>query len=110
MSAVIVHAALTVIPGALLAALLIVPSIARVVLAGVFGFVPAVLLELLAGSDSGLLAGIAKWFSGLSEGIQAVGLPLLQGVAGGALLIGGVLVSVLLYRNAVHQFDRYSPP
>lgn len=109
MSAVIVHAALTMIPGALLAALLIVPRTTQAVLAGLVGFVPAFLVELLASSNDGLLTGIAEWFSGIGEGIQVVGLPVLQGVAGGALLAGGLLVSILLYRNAVHRFDRYSP-
>ena len=109
MSAVAVHAAVTVLPGALLAALLLVPSAARAVLAGVFGFLPAFLLELIAGSNGGVLIGVTEWFAGLGNGIQAVGLIQLQSVAGGALLFGGVLVSILLYRNAIHRFERYAP-
>jgi hypothetical protein len=109
MSAVAVHAAVTVLPGALLAALLLVPSAARAVLAGVFGFLPAFLLELIAGSDGGVLTGVTEWFAGLGNGIQAVGLTQLRSVAGGALLFGGVLVSILLYRNAIHRFERYAP-
>ena len=109
MSAVAVHAAVTVLPGALLAALLLVPSAARAVLAGVFGFLPAFLLELIAGSDGGVLTGVTEWFAGFGSGIQAVGLTQLRSVAGGALLFGGVLVSILLYRNAIHRFGRYAP-
>jgi len=109
MSAVAIHAAVTVLPGALLAALLLVPSAARAVLAGVFGFLPAFLLELIAGSNGGVLTGVTEWFAGLGNGILAVGLTQLQSVAGGALLFGGVLVSILLYRNAIHRFEQYSP-
>lgn len=110
MSAVAVHVVLTVLPGALLAALLIAPSTARAILAGLFGFVPAFLLELLAESNGGLLAMVAGWFTDIGDGIQAVGLGQVQVVAGGSLLLGGALVSILLYRNAIHRFERYSPP
>lgn len=110
MSAVGVHAALTVGPGALLVALLIAPAVARAILAGVFGYVPAILLELLSGSNDGVLDAAAGVFGDLGEGVQAVGIEPLQIVGGGGLLIGGVLVSVMLYRNAVRRFRRYAPP
>jgi hypothetical protein len=109
MTAVVVHAALTVLPGALLAALVVAPSTARAVLAGLFGFVPAFVIEWLAGSDGGLLAGIAAWFTGVGNAIQALGMLRVQVIGGGAVLIGGVLVSILLYRNAVRRFEQYSP-
>lgn len=109
MSAVAVHVVLSVLPGALLAALLIAPELARVVIAGVSGFVPAFVLGLLPGSNSGLLAGTIEWFSSVGQGVQAVGLAQLQVGGGGMLLVGGVLVSFLLYRNAVNRFERYSP-
>ncbi|MFC6727901.1 hypothetical protein ACFQDG_04515, partial [Natronoarchaeum mannanilyticum] len=110
MSAVGVHAALTVGPGALLAILVVSPAVARAILAGVFGFVPAILLELLAASNGGLLAGADEPFRGIGRAIQAIGLEQLQIGGAAALLIGGVLVSSLLYRRAVRRFDRYTPP
>lgn len=110
MSAVAVHAALIVGPGAVLAALVIAPGTARAVLAGLFGFVPAFLLELLSGSNEGLLTGVSRSFSAIGQAIQGISLGQLQIAGGGALLIGGVLVSILLYRNAVHRFKRYTPP
>ncbi|MCD2200978.1 hypothetical protein LPA44_13895 [Halobacterium sp. KA-4] len=109
MSAVAVHVVLSALPGALLAALLIAPELARVVIAGVFGFAPAFVLGLLPGSNSGLLAGAIEWFSGVGQGVQAVGLAQLQVGGGGMLLVGGGLVAFLLYRNAVHRFEGYSP-
>lgn len=109
MSAVTVHVTLTVIPGTLLAALIIVPNTARAVLAGLFGFVPAFLLEWLAGSNGGRLVGIAEWFIGFGNAIQALGIVQVRGIGGGAVLIGGVIASILLYQNAVHRFEQYSP-
>lgn len=110
MSAVTVHEALTVGPGVVLAALVITPGAARIVFGDLFGFVPAFLLELLSGSNEGLLTGAAESFSTIGQAIQGVGLGQLQIVDGSALLISGVLVSMLLYRNAVHRFERYTPP
>lgn len=100
---------LSVLRGALLAALLITPELAQVVIAGVFGFVSAFVLGLLPGSNNGLLAGATEWFSGVGQEVQAVGLTQLQVGGGGLLLVGGVLISFLLYRNAVNRFGGYSP-
>lgn len=108
MSAVAVHVVLTVLPGALLAMLILIPRIARAVLAG-FGFVPAFLVELLAGSNGGWLAGAAEWFSDVGNGVQAVDPAQLQEVGGGLMLIGGIVVAILLYRNAINRFERYTP-
>lgn len=110
MSAVILHLTVTVIPGALLALLVISPKTARAVLAGLFGFVPAFLLELLIGPDNGLLATAAAWFIDIGKQIQTVSLGKLQGIGGGVVLIGGVIIAILLYQNAIHRFERYSPP
>ena len=74
---------LSVLRGALLAALLITPELARVVIAGVFGFVSEFVLELLPGSNSGLLAEAIEWFSGVGQGVQAVDLTQLQVDVGG---------------------------
>lgn len=110
MSAVIVHIVLTVLPGTILATLVVAPRITRAVLAGSFGFVPAAVLGLLAGSGGGPVATIAGWFGGIGRGMQAIGIARLQGIGGGTILIGGVVVAILLYRTAVIRFERYSPP
>ncbi len=109
MSAVAVHAALTVLPGGLLAALVVAPSIARTGVSGLVGFVPAFLLGLLSGSDGGILATAAGWFTHVGNELQAADLGLVRVGTGGLLLIGGIVVAILLYRNAVHRFQRYSP-
>jgi len=109
MTAVMVHAVFTVLPGALLATLVVAPSTARAVFAGLFGVVPAFVIEWFAGPNGGLLAGIAEWFIGVGTAIQALGILRVQVIGGGAVLIGGILMSILLYRNAVHRFQQYSP-
>ena len=109
MSAVAVHAALTVVPGAFLAALVVAPGTAQGVLAGLVGSLPSFVLELLVGSNDGVLAAMAGAFSDLGDGIRGVEPARLRAVGGAAGLTGGVLVSVLLYRNAVSRFERYSP-
>lgn len=109
MSAVAVHAALIVLPGGLLAALVVAPSVARTVVSGLVGFVPAFLLGLLSGSDGGILAVAAGWFTHVGNELQAADLGLVRVGTGGLLLIGGIVVAILLYRNAVHRFQRYSP-
>ncbi|SFS54770.1 hypothetical protein [Halostagnicola kamekurae] len=83
--------------GALLAALLITPELAQVVIAGAFGYVSEFVLELLPGSNSGLLAEAIEWFSGVGQGVQAIGLAQLQLGSGGVLLVGGILISFLRY-------------
>ncbi|WP_245779404.1 hypothetical protein [Halostagnicola kamekurae] len=109
MTAVAVHALLTALPGALLAALVVAPRTARAVLAGVFGLVPTVLFELLSGSADGLLATAAETFRTIGERIQAVDPGQLQLAGGGFLLLGGVLCSYLLYQTAVRRFNQYVP-
>ncbi|SDD54393.1 hypothetical protein [Natrinema hispanicum] len=111
MTAVAVHAVLVLLPGALLAALLVAPRVARTVLAGVFGFVPTIVLELLNSSPDGIgiLSTAAGAFRAVGENILAIGLDQLQIIGGGATLIGGILCSYILYQNAVHRFNRYVP-
>lgn len=110
MSAGGLHLALTVLLGGVLAMLIINPRMAQTILAGLIGFVPAFLLRLLSDSGSGLLATVADWFTTIGDGIQAVDLGQLQVVGGGTFLISGIFISLLLYRNAVYRFERYSPP
>jgi len=109
MSAVAVHAALTVVPGGFLAALVVAPGTAQGVLAGLVGTLPAFVLELIGNTSGGALTATAGAFSDVGEGIRAIPTALLRTVGGAAGLTGGVLVSVLLYRNAVSRFERYSP-
>jgi len=108
MSAVAAHAALTVVPGAFLATLVVAPATAQGVLAGLVTL-PAFVLELLGGSNGGVLTAIAGTFSALGDGVRAVPTPRLRAASGAAGLTGGVLVATLLYRNAVSRFERYSP-
>ncbi|MFC7114684.1 hypothetical protein ACFQH2_06540 [Natronoarchaeum sp. GCM10025703] len=109
MAAVVVHAGLTTVPGGVLAALVIAPAAARTGLAGLFGFLPAISLQLLSRSDGGVLIRVGESFANLGEVIQSIGLARLQLVGGGLLLLGGVLVAVMLYLNAIGRFERYSP-
>lgn len=105
MSAVVLHMALILVPGSLLTMLVIAPGVARLVLAGLFGSLPAFVVGLL--TDSGVpLSVVVTWFSHVGRGIRALEIWQLQAVAWG-LLVGGVLLAVLLYRNAIHRFERY---
>ncbi|ELY94092.1 hypothetical protein [Natrialba taiwanensis] len=108
MSAVAVHAVLIVLPGAVLAGLLIVPKLTRAVLGSVFGTLPAFLLELLASRTSNALSVPAGWFTALGDGIQELDPTLLQTGGGSVLLIGGVLVAIISYRYAVTQFEQFT--
>jgi len=110
MTAIAVHAFLVVLPGALLAMLIIAPRAARAILAGVFGFVPTVLFELLSSSTGGPLATATEAFRTIGESIQAVEPGQLQFSGGAILLLGGVLCSSLLYQYAVRRFNQYVPP
>ena len=109
MSAALVHMALILVPGALLTMLVIIPRIARGVLAVLFGSLPAFLLELLTDSTGDLFSTAATRFNDVGRVIRTAEIGHLQIVVGGILLISGVLVLVLLYRHAVHRFERYSP-
>jgi hypothetical protein len=109
MSAAILHLALIMIPGALLTMLVIVPRIARGVLAILFGSLPAFLIGLLTHSAGGPLSAAAVWFDHVGKVIRAVEVGQLQIVAGGMLLSSGIIVVILLYQHAVRQFERYSP-
>ena len=107
-SAIIIHMMLITIPGALLTMLVIVPRIARGVLAVLFGSLWTFLFGLLVDSTDGLFWEVVAWFEQIGGTIRAVELGQLQIVVGGMLLISGGFVSILLYRNAINRFDRYS--
>lgn len=98
------------VPGTLLALLLLDPQLARAIVAGVVGFLPAVLLTLAAGRDGGVLADVGMWFQGIGTRVQAIEAETFQLGAGGLLVIGAVVVAAVSYRLAVRRFDSYSPP
>jgi hypothetical protein len=110
MTAVIAHIAVAALPAAWLAALALAPRIARAVLAGLVGFLPAVVLGLASRSSDGALAATGEQFRGIAAGIQAVDLGQFRLIAGGTALVAGAVVAVLLYGSAVRRFERYSPP
>lgn len=109
MSAVAVHAVLTVVPGTLLAGLVVSPEMTHTALAGVSGFAPAFLLDLLASATSDVFAVPADWFIALGDWILVIDRTLFRFGGGGVVTATGTLVSVLSYRYAVRRFDRYTP-
>ena len=98
------------LPGTLLALLLINAQLARSLVAGIVGFLPAALLTLAAGRDGGVLAEVATWFQGIGAGVQTIGVERFQLGASGLLVVGGLVVAAISYRLAVRRFDGYSPP
>ncbi|RRJ31177.1 hypothetical protein [Halocatena pleomorpha] len=60
-------------------------------------------------SDAGISAAAVNWFARLGTELQAINLGQFRISAGVVLVVGGVVTGVLLYRNAVHRFQRYSP-
>lgn len=96
-------------PAALLALLLLDAQLARALVAGIAGFLPAVLLQLIAGEDGGVLSDGATWFQSIGTALQSVGVEAFRLAAGGLLVVGAVVVAILSYRLAVRRFDRYSP-
>jgi len=105
-----VHFLGVTIPGTLLALLLLTPQLARTLVAGTAGFLPAALLQLLAGEGGGLLSNIATWFHGIGTAVQSIEIESFRLVAGGLLIASAIVVAVLSYQLAVRRFDRYSPP
>jgi len=96
-------------PATLLALCLLNPRFARTLVAGLVGFLPAVLLQLVAGEDAGVLSDASTWFHGIGTAVQSVSGESFQIVGGGLLVVGAVVVTVLSYQLAVRRFDRYSP-
>jgi hypothetical protein len=96
-------------PGTLLALLLLEPQLARAFVAAIAGFLPAALLQLVAGEDGGALSDVSTSFQSIGTAVQSVGVESFRLVAGSLLVVGAVVVAVLSYRLAVRRFDRYSP-
>jgi hypothetical protein len=98
------------LPGTLLVLLLLAPELARALVAGLGGFLPAALLQLAAGEEGGLLASVGTWFHGVGAGVESVGVESFQLAVGGFLVLGAMVIAALSYHLAVRRFDRYSPP
>jgi hypothetical protein len=96
-------------PATLLALCLLNPRFARTLVAGIVGFLPAALLQLVAGEDVGVLSDASTWFHGIGTAVQSVSGESFQLVGGGLLVVGAAVTTVLSYRLAVWRFDRYSP-
>lgn len=109
MTAIVCHMSLVMIPGTLLMMLIVAPHLVRRVLVGLFGTLPAVVVGLFMDSSGGPLSVAVAWFTHIGKVLETVGSGQLQIGGGEILLISGGLIMVLLYRNAIHRFERYSP-
>lgn len=98
------------VPGALLAILLLEPQIARAIVAGVVGFLPAIPFQVVGSDDGGVLTDVALSFHGIGTQVQAMGIELFQFTSGSILVLGAVVVAALSYRLAILRFERYTPP
>jgi hypothetical protein len=98
------------VPGTFLSLLLLDVQLARALVAGMTGFLPAALLQLASGGENAVLSGLGAWFYGIGTAVQSVGLDTFRLAAGCLLVLGAVVVAVLSYRLAVRRFERYSPP
>lgn len=97
------------LPGTLLALIVVDSMLARTLVAGLVGFLPATLFGLAAGGHGGLLASAATWFGDVGTAVQSVGIESFQVACGGILVLGGLVVAVAAYRLAVRRFEGYSP-
>ena len=98
------------VPGTLLALLLLDPALARALVAGVTGFLPAALVQLVSGGENGFLSDIGAWFHDIGTAVQSFDIESFRLAAGSLLVLAAVIVAVLSYRLAVRRFERYSPP
>jgi hypothetical protein len=98
------------IPGSLLVLLVIDPDLVRAIAAGAVGFLPAVLVNLVAGGAGDAPVALAMWFRDVGLAIQSVAVGSFRLAAGGLFIVGVAVVLVVAYRLSVRRFDRYSPP
>ena len=105
---VVLHLGLTILPGSILVLLVVAPELARALIAGLFGSLPAIILGLVGGS-SGMLSQAAAWFDQLGRIIRTTDVGQFRLVGGGILLIGGVIVAFGSYRYAIQRFERFDP-
>ncbi|MFC7251808.1 hypothetical protein ACFQJ5_18595 [Halomicroarcula sp. GCM10025324] len=97
------------IPATFLALLLLEPQLAQTLLAGIVGYLPAALLQLISGGDGGILSVTGMWFHSLGTAIESVTVEMFQISASSVLILGAVIVAVVSYRFAIRRFDTYSP-
>ena len=105
-----VHFLSVTIPATFLALLLLEPQLAQTLVAGIVGYLPAALLQLIFGGDGGAVLAVSTWFQSLGTAIESVAVETFRLSASGALVLAAVLVVVVSYRAAVRRFDSYSPP
>lgn len=105
-----VHFLSVTIPATFLTVLLLEPQLARTLLAGTVGYLPAAVLQLISGGDGGILSPVGMQFHSLGKAIESVTVETFQTSASGVLILGAVIVAVVSYRFAIRRFDSYSPP
>jgi len=97
-------------PATLLAVLLLEPRLAQTLIAGIVGFLPAALLQLASGGESGMLSDVGSWFHALGTIIQSSGLESFRLTVAGLLILSAFVVAGISYRVAIRRFDNYTPP
>jgi hypothetical protein len=107
-AAVALSLALVSLPGGYLAALVVAPGTAQVLLAGLVGWVPAVVVDVLAGLLSLSLDGLSGWFSALAERIVGIETATFRLGAAGVVVAAGVASAVAGYRYAVSTVQSFS--
>ena len=107
-SAVLTSLALVALPGGYLAVLVVAPEGAQTLLAGLVGWLPALVVELLADLLSLSLEGASGWFSALAERIVGIETATFRVGAGGLLVAGGVATAFAGYRYAVRTVRTFS--
>ncbi len=101
LSAVIASLALVTLPGGYLASLVVAPETAQTLLAGVVGWLPALVLELASSLLSLPLSGTSAWFAALGERITGVETATFQYGMTGLLATSGVILALAGYRYTV---------
>jgi hypothetical protein len=107
-SAVVFSLGLVCVPSGYLALLVVAPAGAQTLLAGVVGWLPALLVELVAALLSVSLDGVSGFFTGLAEQITGLETGAFRFTAAGVLLSAGVVATLLGYRYAVRTVERYA--
>jgi len=105
-----VHFLSVTIPATFLALLILEPQLARTLVAGIVGYLPAALLQLIFGGDGGPVLAVSTWFQSFGTAIESVAVETFRFSASGVLVLAGVIVAVVSYQAAVRRFDSYSPP
>lgn len=108
LSAVLVSLALVTLPGGYLALLVVAPARAQTLLAGLVGWLPALLVDLLGALLSVSLTGASEWFTALGERIVGIETPTFRYGASGLLVTGGVVTALAAYRHVVRTVRTFT--